>query len=51
MEFVRDRPIPTGEASVDWLKAYNFRDRQDAQFLDILELLNFVDASRKPNQN
>jgi len=48
---VRDKPIPTGAASVDWLKANNFKDRRDAQFLDILELLNFVDAGRKPNQN
>jgi hypothetical protein len=51
IEFVRDKPIPTGAASVDWLKANNFKDRQDAQFLEILELLNFVDADRKPNQN
>jgi hypothetical protein len=48
---VRDKPIPAGEASVDWLKANNFRDRQGAQFLEILKLLNFVDADRKPNQN
>jgi hypothetical protein len=51
IEVVRDKPIPTGAASVDWLKANNFKDRRDAQFLDILELLNFVDADRKPNQN
>jgi hypothetical protein len=51
MELVRDKPLPTGAASVDWLKANNFRDRQDAQFLEILELINFVDAGRKPNQN
>ena len=48
---VRDKPIPTGEASEDWLKANSFKDRQDAQFLEILELLSFVDAGRKPNQN
>ncbi|HEX9913621.1 MAG TPA: DUF5343 domain-containing protein [Candidatus Bathyarchaeia archaeon] len=51
IELVRDKPIPTGEASVDWLKANGFKDRQDAQFLEILELLNFVDAAKKPNQN
>lgn len=51
IEVVRDKPIPTGSASVDWLKVNNFRDRRDAQFLDILELLDFVDADRKPNQN
>jgi len=51
IELARDKPIPTGAASVDWLKANNFKDRQDAQFLEILELLNFVDAGRKPNQN
>jgi len=51
IEAVRDKPIPTGSASVDWLKANNFKDRRDAQFLDILELLDFVDADRKPNQN
>jgi hypothetical protein len=36
---------------VDWLKANNFKDRGDAQFLDILELINFVDSDRNPNQN
>ena len=51
IEMVRDKPIPTGEASEDWLKANSFKDRQDAQFLEILELLSFVDAGRKPNQN
>ncbi|TRO53978.1 hypothetical protein E2P71_05245 [Candidatus Bathyarchaeota archaeon] len=51
VELVRDKPMPTGAASVDWLKANDFKDRQDAQFLEILELLNFVDAGRKPNQS
>jgi hypothetical protein len=51
IEVVRDKPIPTEAASVDWLKANNFKDRGDAQFLDILELINFVDSDRKPNQN
>ena len=51
IEMVRDKPMPAGTASVDWLKANNFKDRRDAQFLDILELLDFVDADRKPNQN
>jgi len=51
IEVVRDKPIPAGAVSVDWLKANNFKDRRDAQFLDILELLDFVDAGRKPNQN
>jgi len=48
---VRDKPIPTGVASMDWLKSNNFKDRNDTQFLEILELLNFVDSDRKPNQN
>ena len=51
IEVVRDKPMPPGAASVDWLKANNFKDRRDAQFLEILELLDFVDADRKPNQN
>lgn len=51
IEAVRDKPIPIGGASVDWLKVNNFKDRHDAQFLDILELLNFVDVGRKSNQN
>jgi hypothetical protein len=51
IEAVRDKPMPTGSVSVDWLKANNFKERRDAQFLDILELLDFVDAGRKPNQN
>ena len=51
IEMVRDKPMPTGAASVDWLKANDFKDRRDIQFLDILELLDFVDADRKPNQN
>jgi len=51
IEVVRDKPMPAGAASVDWLKSNDFKDRQDAQFLDILELLDFVDADRKPNRN
>jgi len=51
METARDKPLPTGPASAEWLKANNFKDRRDTQFLEILELINFVDADRKPNQN
>ena len=51
MELVRDNPIPTDGVSVDWLKANNFKDRNDDQFLEILEMLNFVDDGRKPNEN
>jgi len=51
IEAVRDKPMPAGAASVDWLKKKGFKDRRDAQFLDILELLDFVDEEGKPNQN
>lgn len=51
IETVRDKPMPAGAASMDWLKANGFKDRRDTQFLDVLELLDFVDADRKPNQN
>ena len=51
IETVRDKPMPTGQASTDWLKANNFKDRRDKQFLEILELLDFVDSDMKPNQN
>ena len=51
IEAVRDKPMPAGAASVDWLKKNGFKDRRDAQFLDILELLDFVDEEGKPNQN
>ena len=51
IETVRDKPMPAGVASTEWLKANGFKDRRDAQFLDILELLDFVDEDRSPNQN
>jgi len=51
IETVRDKPMPAGVASTEWLKANGFKDRWDAQFLDILELLDFVDEDRSPNQN
>lgn len=51
IETIRDKPMPTGAASTEWLKSVGFKDRRDAQFLDILELLDFVDEDRKPNQN
>jgi len=50
IEAVRDNPIPE-TASKDWLKANDFKKRQDTQFLEILELLNFVNQDMTPNQN
>jgi hypothetical protein len=50
IETIRDKPIPE-EPSINWLKSNNFKDRRDQQFLEILELLDFVDADNKPNQN
>jgi hypothetical protein len=51
IETARDKPLPTGPATTDWLKANNFKDRRDQQFLEILELLDFIDPDKKPNQN
>ena len=50
IEVARDSPLPE-TASKDWLKANDFKKRQDAQFLEILELLNFVNQDMTPNQN
>ena len=51
IETARDKPLPTGPVSTDWLRANNFKDRRDQQFLEILELLDFVDGDKRPNQN
>lgn len=48
IELVRDKPRPTQGASVKWIKGYGFTSSKDTQFLHILELLRFVDGSRKP---
>jgi len=48
IEIVRDKPRPSEGASVKWLKGYGFTSSKDPQFLHILELLKFVDGSRKP---
>jgi hypothetical protein len=50
IESVRDNPIPE-TASKEWLKAIDLKKRQDTQFLEILELLNFVDQDMTPNHN
>lgn len=48
IEVVRDKPRPTSGAIVKWIKGYGFTSSKDTQFLHILELLRFVDGSRKP---
>ena len=50
IETLRDNPIPE-TASKAWLEANDFKKRQDTQFLEILELLNFVNQDMTPNQN